>query len=129
MNDAIALLAISQLICLGGIVYLYGQVQSLRRSAPVRRARSNRVQALPEATHIAAREAANVAARHAYGAPAPRSAPRPALAAKARGFGAATPSLAIRANEAGVDVTAIARRMQKSEEEVRLLLRRQGIAS
>lgn len=129
MNDAIALLAISQLICLGGIVYLYGQLQSLRRIVPVRRSRSNRVHPLPAATQVAAREAANVAARHAYRATGQRPEPRPVLALQPRGFGAPVPSLAIRANEAGVDVTAIARRMQKSEEEVRLLLRRQGIAS
>lgn len=128
MNDAIALLAISQLICLGGIVYLYGQVQSLRRLAPTRRTRSNRVHPLPGATQVAAREAANVAARHAYSA-AQRPEVRPANPARPRAFGAPSPTLAIRANEAGVDVTAIARRMQKSEEEVRLLLRRQGIAS
>ena len=128
MNDAIALLAISQLICLGGIVYLYGQVQSLRRIAPVRRTRSNRVHPLPEPTQVAAREAANVAARHAYGARR-EPAVRPEAAPKSRAFGAPSPTLAVRVNEAGVDVTAIARRMQKSEEEVRLLLRRQGIAS
>lgn len=129
MNDAIALLAISQLICLGGIVFLYTQVQSLRRMLPVRRTHSSRVHPLPEATQVAAREAANVAARHAYGATRQRPDPRSAPAVQPRVFGASAPSLAIRANEAGVDVTAIARRMNKSEEEVRLLLRRQGIAS
>ena len=128
MNDAIALLAISQLICLGGIVYLYGQVQSLRRLAPARRARSNRVHPLHESTQVAAREMANVAARHAYATA--RQRPQPVAASlEHRAFGAPSPTLAIRASEAGVDVTAIARRMQKSEEEVRLLLRRQGIAS
>lgn len=129
MNDAIALLAISQLICLGAIVYLYAQVQTLRRVAPVRRTRSNRVHPLPEPTQVAAREAANVAARHAYGTPGKRAALRPSPASMPRPLAATSPTLAVRANQAGVDVTAIARRMQKSEEEVRLLLRRQGIAS
>ena len=129
MNDAIALLAISQLICLGGIVYLYAQVQSLRRNAPVRRTRSSRVHSLPDATQLAAREAANVAALHAYGTRRHQPAVRAAIPTNQRAFNAPSPSLAVRANEAGVDVAAIARRMQKSEEEVRLLLRRQGIAS
>jgi hypothetical protein len=38
-------------------------------------------------------------------------------------------NIAQRVSEYGVDVSELARRMRKSEEEVRLLLRRQGIAS
>ncbi|MBA4181002.1 MAG: hypothetical protein C0506_10480 [Anaerolinea sp.] len=126
MNDAIALLAISQLVCLGAIFYLYTQVQALRRLAPVRRAQSTRVHPLPEPTHLAAREAASLAARHAYAAsPVARRSPRPAAAAHQS---AAPSTLADRVNELGLDVPALARRMHKSEEEVRLLLRRQGIA-
>ena len=128
MNDAIALLAISQLVCLGAIFYLYTQVQSLRRLAPVRRAQSNRVHPLPDATELAAREVANVAARQAYAArTAPdRPSPRPAPSRRAPAAQDA-PSLAARVSELGVDVPALARRMKKSEEEVRILLRRQGI--
>lgn len=131
MNDAIALLAISQLVCLGAIFYLYTQVQSLRRLAPVRRAQSNRVHPLPDATELAAREVANVAARQAYSTrpvverPAP--APRQGVPRGGRNTADAS-SLAARVGELGVDIPALARRMQKSEEEVRILLRRQGIA-
>jgi hypothetical protein len=64
------------------------------------------------------------AARQAYGATAPAQ-PYPARAALRAEAG----TIAQRVSEFGVDVPELARRMRKSEEEVRLLLRRQGIAS
>jgi len=112
VNDAIALLAISQLVCIGAIFYLYMQLQELRKAGPVRhRQPSSRV------NHIAAPGAAPAAtarsARMAYAA----AAPRPQPASPVPGGTAAT----------GINVADLARRMRKSEEEVRLLLRRQGI--
>lgn len=123
MNDAIALLAISQLVCLGAIFYLYTQVQSLRSGAAARPKRqSARIHQMAAPTELPTATAAR-AARQAYGAasPAPNAA-RAALRAEAG-------TIAQRVSEYGVDVTELARRMRKSEEEVRLLLRRQGIAS
>ncbi|MCL4243289.1 MAG: hypothetical protein KJ048_18210 [Dehalococcoidia bacterium] len=118
MNDAIALLAISQLVCLGAIFYLYTQVQVLKSSSPIRkRPPSARVQRMIAPAELGSPAAAR-AARAAYGASRPAPAPSAANAA----------TLAARIGESGVDVAALARRMRKSEEEVRLLLRRQGIA-
>lgn len=117
MNDAIALLAISQLVCLGAIFYLYTQVQVLKNSNPIRkRPPSARVQRMVAPAELGSPAAAR-AARAAYGANRPAPAPRAAAA-----------TLAARIGESAVDVAALARRMRKSEEEVRLLLRRQGIA-
>lgn len=117
MNDAIALLAISQLVCLGAIFYLYTQLHALKSATRVRRrqpsARMHHMPVPQEPMHAASARAA----RAAYSAaPAPHpAAPGASLAARVAGN--------------GVDVAALARRMRKSEEEVRLLLRRQGIAS
>jgi hypothetical protein len=116
MNDAIALLAISQLVCLAAMIYLYSQVQLLK-SRPARRAASARVHPMGRTVDSAARQTATQAARQAYGAPMrPSSVRRPDTA-----------SIAARMSELGVDVPALARRMQKSEEEVRLLLRRGAV--
>ncbi|MCC6381747.1 MAG: hypothetical protein IT304_04520 [Dehalococcoidia bacterium] len=101
MNDAIALLAISQLVCLAALGYLYAQLNALRRDAKSRRTRIGQP------------------AHHDRSVPAPRR-PGPA-----HDDGA----LASRLSQAGVDVPTLARRMNRSEEEVRLLLRRRGIAS
>lgn len=123
MNDAIALLAISQLVCLGAIFYLYTQVQALRGGQTARPKRQPaRVHQMAAPTELPTATAAR-AARQAYGAPTP--APNPARAALRAEAG----TIAQRVADYGVDVTELARRMRKSEEEVRLLLRRQGIAS
>jgi len=125
MNDAIALLAISQLVCLGAIFYLYTQVQSLRNAGATQRKRQPaRVHQMAAPTELATATAAR-AARQAYGATAPAPATNPARAALRAEAG----TVAQRVSEYGVDVSELARRMRKSEEEVRLLLRRQGIAS
>jgi hypothetical protein len=107
MTDVIALLAISQLVSLGAIFYLYVQVQQLRAGArPIRhREPAASAPAIPVRGAAAGR-----AARAAYAA-----APRAALQQAREG--------------PPVDVAELARRMHRSEEEVRLLLRRQGIAS
>lgn len=115
MTDAIALLAISQLVCLGAIFYLYTQVQALKSANPIRkRPPSARVQRMVAPTEMGSPAAAR-AARAAYGANPPAHAANGA-------------TLAARLGDSGLDVAALARRMRKSEEEVRLLLRRQGIA-
>lgn len=119
MNDAIALLAISQLVCLGAMFYLYTQLQEMRKRRPVRRRGSARVHDLPVTAEVPGRHAAGQAARAAYGPRRGITPPAPRMPATA---------LAARLGEAGLDVPALARRMHKSEEEVRLLLRRQGLA-
>jgi len=114
MNDAIALLAISQLVCLGAIFYLYTQLQALKARPRAKRATiSTRAHPMSTPVEVGSRQAAR-AAQAAYA---------PASTRAGRGEAA---SLAARLTEMGVDVPALARRMQKSEEEVRLLLRRQG---
>jgi len=107
-------------VCLGAIFYLYTQVQSLRGSTAKTRKRqpSARVHQMVAPTELGTAVAAR-AARAAYGAPNPA---RAALRAEAG-------TIAQRVGDYGVDVPELARRMRKSEEEVRLLLRRQGIAS
>lgn len=124
MNDAIALLAISQLVCLGAIFYLYMQLQAIRTRLRGRRTTiSMRARPVESPLEVgggpsaAASRAAHVAytSRHAG----------PRVADDLRGDAA---SLAARLNAMGVDIPSLARRMQKSEEEVRLLLRRQGAA-
>jgi hypothetical protein len=117
MNDAIALLAISQLVCLGALFYLYTQVQEVRKGGGRKRQPSARVHQMGGARTVNQFSTAR-AAKAAYAAPAGE-------APVSRGDLAA---LVARANGA-VDVPTLARRMRKSEEEVRLLLRRQGIAS
>ena len=116
MNDAVALLAISQLVCLGGIAYLYSQVQALRNgSRRQRRSPSQRLHAVDEAVDVAGPYSTRQAARRAYGPQL--QAPRPQTAAQL---------LADRVGDVDIDIPALARRMRRSEEEVRLLLRRQG---
>ncbi len=118
MNDAIALLAISQLVCLGAIFYLYTQLQLLKARPRARRATiSARAHPMSAPVDVSSRQAA----RAAMAAYAPAKGPVSTVAA--RGEAA---SLAARLAEMGVDVPSLARRMQKSEEEVRLLMRRQG---
>lgn len=111
MKDAVALLAISQLVCLGAIFYLYTQVHALRSSRRyVRRTQpSARVRPIP-------------------GGEAGAATTRAARAAYAGSATAPVETLATRVGDGGVDVAALALRMRKSEEEVRLLLRRKGIA-
>ncbi|MEO8538502.1 MAG: hypothetical protein ABI577_02085 [bacterium] len=120
MNDAVALLAISQLVCLGAIFYLYTQVQEVKKAAPTRRQPSTRVHRMPGPAEVGNHSTAR-AARAAYAQPAAAV----VQSAPVRGDVAA---LVARSNGV-VDISALARRLRKSEDEVRLLLRRQGIAS
>ena len=69
MNDAIALLAISQLVCLGALFYLYMQLQEVRRRGPARRQPSARVHRMPGPETVSP-PLAGRAARAAYAAPA-----------------------------------------------------------
>ena len=110
MTDVIALLAISQLVTLGALFYLYLQVQQLRGGARAIRHRTPSAAETAPAPGIPVRGPGAARAARAYAA-----APRPALDQLRGG--------------ARVDVAELARRMHRSEEEVRLLLRRQGIAS
>ncbi len=109
MTDAVALLAISQVICLGSIAYLYAQLQNMKQRSPRARPVSARVRTIED--EIAVRAPGQMPT------PRPRQAQRPMDAA----------AIAARMQETGLDVPALARRMRKSEEEVRLLLRRQGV--
>lgn len=118
MNDAIALLAISQLVSLGATIYLYTQVQTLRSRTVTRRAPSQRAQTIDSTVELGA--GAGRAARQAYAAQA-TGARRPVERRDGN-------DLVARLGEMGMDIPALARRMHKSEEEVRLLLRRQGMA-
>ena len=115
MTDAVALLAISQIVCLGGLAYLYAQVQKLRQGG---RQQRRHAPAPPpaRASRTAARAAGEAYTRVPPADPAPRHEPRSAAA------------LAAQLTDLGVDVPALARRMNRSEEEVRLLLRRRGVA-
>lgn len=136
MTDTIVLLAISQLVCLSGMAYLY--LQFLKMHTRPRRAsrRGTRVHGMATARDIEFDDEPQyemrvtpvpVRARAAYAAaatpaPLPRNASAPAMAA---GFDAA--AITGRMQELGVDVPTLAKRMKKSEEEVRLMLRRQGV--
>lgn len=118
MNDAIALLAISQLVCIGGLAYLYMQLQSLRsQGRRPRRTGAARIRHVDQSAALPSLSAAQ-AARQAYAAQSPGRAPGRTDAA----------AIAARMSELGIDIPALARRMRKSEEGVRLLLRRQGAA-
>ena len=120
MNDAIALLAISQLVCLAALIYLYMQVQALRSRNSARRASPGRFRPVARGFDLAGTQSATQAARNAYGSSA-----HPVGPARR----ADTAAIAARMSELGVDVPALARRMHKSEEEVRLLLRRGAVTS
>jgi hypothetical protein len=120
MNDAIALLAISQLVCLAALIYLYTQVQALRSRTAARRVSSGRARPMARSVDMAAAQSASQAARTAYGSN--NRAQGPARRAD-------TAAIAARMSELGVDIPALARRMHKSEEEVRLLLRRGAVTS
>lgn len=137
MNDAVGLLAISQLVCLVAVAFLYFQVNSLRRAAGKGRRRASRPAAPLQdtaqydlTTPTAPLAAAGRLARQAY-APAKtqqRLEPaRPMPSAVATGqvtFDSG--AIAARMAELGVDVPMLARRMRKSEAEVRALLGRQA---
>jgi hypothetical protein len=111
MSDAIVLLALSQLVCLAGVGYLYSQVQRLRLGRPRTRRAAPRFVIDGDGATATARNAA----AQAYSASSEGTDARPDRA-----------SIVARMTELGLDVPALARRMKVSEEEVRLLLRRQG---
>jgi hypothetical protein len=113
MTDAVVLLALSQLVCLGGLAYLYRQVMQLRANAVLPTRPSERVRGLP----IDEAPALVPASERVRRPKAPQSKSSPDLATVTR-----------RMHELGVDVPALARRMQRSEDEIRILLRRQGAA-
>lgn len=125
MNDAIVLLALSQFVCLGGLAYLYLQLQKLRTGDL-----QNRAPRPQERVHRSARPATPAAPLGRPSAPMARpaaamTAPPPPPASNAPVNAAA---LAADLAARGLDIGALARRMNRSEEEVRLLLRRQRAA-
>ena len=137
MNNAVALLAISQLVCLMAVAYLYVQVHLLRRAAGTNRGKLLRrpadVRTVPEPDQAPAAPGIAVAGRLAQQAYAPAQTPRrneattPPASPVATGqvkFDSA--AIAARMQELGVDVPMLARRMRKSEAEVRALLGRQA---
>lgn len=124
--DAISLLAVAQMASFGGLAYLFWQVQSLRArlfadeapgqvGTPLGRSR-------PRVPDHRVPVATARAARDAY-ALTPGDPPAPASTV-ARSDAAA---LLTRLSELDVDVPAMARRLHKSEEEVRLMLRRRAV--
>jgi len=115
MNDAIVLIAMSQIICLGAIAYLYWQLQALRQGSQRVRAAAPRPMRVVQDPASASFSAENLE---------PRSRPEPQFTGGGRS--ADTLALLSRLQESGMDIPALARRMRRSEEEVRLLLRRQG---
>ena len=132
MNDAIVLLALSQLVCIGGIGYLYLQLQKLRAgSLQATRQRRPEPREPRYADAQAEAEARVPAARRGQQPPRRPVAP-PAPAHRAYQQHAAAPqspaALASQLTQMGLDIPALARRMNRSEEEVRLLLRRQQVA-
>lgn len=108
MYDAIALLAISQLVCLGGLAYLFVQFQKGQRSPGHERRGSAHAPRAASTSSVPLED---------------RRARRPA-AAQPRSSDAVAAELA----GLDLDIPALAARMNRSEEEVRLLLRRQGAA-
>lgn len=124
MNDAIALLAISQMVCLGAMLYLFAQLQTLRKQAPVRRVKSARVAPMSHSVQLPGPTTTLRAAQRAYGGPSASTSRQSPV----RAFAGDAAAIAARMTDLGMDVPSLARRMQRSEEEVRLLLRRKGLA-
>ena len=113
MSDAVVLLALSQMVCLGGLAYLYSQVMKLRAGNDERRA-SDRALPLRQPVEIGLQ----VPETHRV-----RRAP-----ARSRAAAMDVALVAKKMNELGLDVPALAQRMNRSEDEIRLLLRRKGAA-
>jgi hypothetical protein len=112
MSDAIVLLAISQVVCLGGMAYLYLQFQTVtRQGGRPRHANATFVERPALRQEMQPVAVAAAAATRAYAAP------------RLEGPARAAVETAI---DGQVNLTTLARRMNKSEEEVRLLLRRQA---
>lgn len=136
MNDAVALLAVSQLVCLVAVAYLYVQVQLLRRaggkgrrtsmrSAPVAHSAADQDLSAPAASMATTGRLAQQAYAPAQGQRRlePTTPVPSAVASGQVTFDSA--AIAARMAELGVDVPMLARRMRKSEAEVRALLGRQ----
>ena len=115
MNDAVVLLALSQLVCLGGLSYLYVQVMKLRTGA-IERRQSDRVHALPRTLEIG------------YEVPDDDRVRRTPDASNGPIAQVDLAMVSKKMTELGVDVPALARRMGRSEDEIRTLLRRKGAA-
>ncbi len=125
MNDAIILLAISQIVCLGGMAYLYLQVQGMSGRRPARQhVSSHRAQPIGRAIELEAPQPEHVRTRVA---PAASPAPTPMMSNAYAAAATTGAPVANRMAELGVDVSTLARRMNKSEEEVKLMLRRQAV--
>lgn len=104
MTDVVVLLAISQLICLGGLCYFARQVLALKGEL----ADAIAMASLPGDDTFAAAESLEP------------DVPRDHLAGDVA-------LLADRMNELGLDIPALARRMRRSEGEVRMLLQEYGV--
>lgn len=121
--DAVTLIAVAQIAAFGALTYLFWQLQALRThllggtgEAPAVGKPAHRPSGSPPAPAATIR-----AARAAY---RPGGGPAAAAPDVARREAAA---LLSRLSELEVDVPAMARRLRKSEEEVRLMLRRQAV--
>lgn len=124
MNDAIVLLSVSQIVCLGGLAYLYLQIQGLDRGKRRRPVSSMRAQPIEQPVQMPGRM--REGGREPGIVTRTKAAPSPVAQQMAQQM--AVP-VATRMAELGVDVATMARRMNKSEEEVRLMLRRQAARS
>ncbi len=131
MNDAIVLLALSQFVCIGGIGYLYLQLQKLRTGQP-QASRQRRPEPRYAEAEASVQEQARAPLARRVQQPPRRPEAQPAPAHRAYQQHAAPPqspaALAAQLTSMGLDIPALARRMNRSEEEVRLLLRRQQVA-
>jgi hypothetical protein len=106
MTDAVVLIALSQLVCLGAIAYLYARLQAVSRHLPANRSSRRPV---PAAAPFGQRRA-------------------PVLAASA-GQDQDLAALATRMHSLGIDVPTLARRMRRTEDEVRALLHGSGVSA
>lgn len=105
MTDVVVLLAISQLICLGGLCYLVRQIFALKGEV----ADAVDMVSAPDEAHPPVE------------AFAPATEPAPA------GSSPEVAALVRRMEELGLDIPALARRMRRSEQEVRMLLNDYGV--
>ena len=136
ITDAIVLIAVSQLVCLGAIGYLAMQVHSLHRAASARVPGIEKL-SRSERGGRGGQAPMELVRRSAVSAYANGGVPQPARGRQAQASEAMTPAkipmhtpihdareIVEKMAQLGVDVPTLARRVGRSEEEIRLILRR-----
>ena len=133
ITDAIVLIAVSQLVCLGAIGYLAMQVHSLHREGAAHEPQPPRNQRGAPAMELVRRSAVSAYAGRGPAQPSRLNQAQQAANATNAAGGAIPRLPATDAREIvekmarlGVDVPTLARRVGRSEEEIRLILRRHG---